>query len=390
MINKTDVLEKLNQAAGILKRSIGHCGVFAGSGARYDHQYWTRDVSLALIPALECLERFRPRSGQEAPDYSPIVRAHLLNLTKRQGKSGAIPILFSDFPELLAAKLRKCTWNGSQLAVGQSFVLKRIFDGMYGDSEQFPEFADFPASDERGLYRLTPGTTDSELLFAYAALEVFGPCGPVRRAVQYLETHYVHDGLHHGADWRDTMEKFFIDKPLLTNNALLYATYKALGDEQKAEALARAIDRTFWIGETYLDYPGSTRFDPLGASLAVLHGLVPPERYDAVLAGFRSVDSPHGVTVKCKHNAYQEGETEVIERTDGVVVWPFVVGFTVLAASTVDTGFALEQFEKLQALDGFAEWYDPANGQKWGEYEQGWSAALYIRAAEKLMPELFN
>ena len=105
-------------------------------------------------------------------------------------------------------------------------------------------------------------------------------------AIKYLEDHYVRDGLHHGADWRDTMEVFFRDKPLLTNNVLLYSTYRAKRGYQKAAAVYNAIERTFWNGETYLDYPGATRFDPLGASLAVLHGIVPQERYGAILAGF--------------------------------------------------------------------------------------------------------
>lgn len=384
MLSKEDVLKKIYEAASILNRSIGKQGIFAGSGLRYQNQYWTRDVALALIPAFRSLQNIDKNLCGNASVSSDKIKTHLYNLAKKQGRSGAIPILFSDFPELVKNKMKKCSWDGTCLNVGSSFVLKRIFDGIHGELEKFPEFSDFPEDEQRGLYRLTPGTTDSELMFAFCMLNELGDCTAVRMAISYLEQNYVRDGLHHGADWRDTMEVFFRDKPLLTNNALLYAVYKKKGDIEKAEALKQAIDRTFWTGETYLDYPGSDRFDPLGASLAVLHGLVPPERYGAVLDGFKSVDTAYGVTIKCRHNAYQPGEAEVIEKTDGVVVWPFVVGFTVLAAMEIDQQFALDQFEKMHKHEGFGEYYDPADGSQWGEPERGWSAAMYVRAFEKV------
>lgn len=388
MVNIVDVRNKLKIAEDILSRSICRRGILAGSGPRYVDQCWTRDAALALFPSFDFLDTVRQG---KYPDYSSCRSVHIQELAIRQGKNGAIPILFADdFSRLITSKLGKCAWDGKCLDVCSSFVLKRIFDGYFNTTNQFPEFVDFPNDKECGLYRLTPGTTDSELMFAFAVYTQSSPISAVEhraaeRAVTYLEEHYVRDGLHHGADWRDTMEEFFRDKPLLTNNALLYAVYIAKGDVKKAEALKAHINHTFWEGETYLDYPGGTRFNPLGASLAVLHGLVPEERYNSVLAGFRSVDTPYGVTIECKHNAHQPGETEVIERTNGIVVWPFVVGFTILAAFEMgQINFAFEQFEKMHNLDGFAEWYDPTDGNKWGEYEQGWSAAMYVRVAEKL------
>jgi GH15 family glucan-1,4-alpha-glucosidase len=92
-----------------------------------------------------------------------------------------------------------------------------------------------------------------------------------------------------------------------------------------------------------------------------------------------------GVTIQCKHNPYLPGEREVIERTGGIVIWPFVIGFTVLAALHIGADeFALDEFNKFVHLDGFGEWYDPDDGNKWGEFEQGWSAALYVRAFQAL------
>jgi len=385
MLKKSEVTKKMDQAISILTRSFGPEGVYAGSGERYKHQYWTRDLCLALIPALRIIDSTQTKNGSRQDMGLGFAELHLNNLLRRQGANGAIPILFSDFPELVLKKIKRCPWDGKNLDVSGSFVLTRILNGINGNADAFPEFDDFPGSWEGGLYRLTPGTTDSELLFAYAMLQERRNCLQVDLAVDYLEKHYIRDGLHHGADWRDTMEVFFRDKPLLTNNSLLYTVYQMMGETEKAEALRQRIDEIFWTGKTYLDYPGSDRFDPLGASLAVLHGLVPPERYGAVIAGFESVDTYYGVTIKCRHTGFLPGEEEVINRTDGVVVWPFVVGFTALASWHIDKNFAMRQFEKLHKLDGFAEWYDPADGSKHGEPEQGWSAALYILAADKFL-----
>ena len=91
------------------------------------------------------------------------------------------------------------------------------------------------------------------------------------------------------------------------------------------------------------------------------------------------------MTTECRHNPHLPSEAEVIDRTNGVVVWPFVVGFTILAALEMgEIRFAQEQFIKLHDLEGFAEWYDPEDGKRWGEYEQGWSVAMYIRATTRL------
>jgi hypothetical protein len=61
-----------------------------------------------------------------------------------------------------------------------------------------------------------------------------------------------------------------------------------------------------------------------------------------------------------------------------------VVGYAILAAQTMGPegqAFAAEQRAKLEALDGFYEWYDPATGAGYGAPLQGWSAALYLRVS---------
>lgn len=393
---KKAVAQKFKKATEIILHSLGPDGVYAGSGPRYNNQYWTRDMALALLPTANSIisDEVFALSGQlrlRPLGFLNICIKHIAELAKRQGPNGAIPILFTDdIKSLVYAKLSKCRLEkGGFINTSDSFVLTRILEGRLSSLEQFPEFEDFPSDkdrEQRGLYRLTPGTTDSELMFAYAVYTYLSNWfTEADFAIKYLEGHYVRDGLHHGADWRDTMEVFFRDKPLLTNNALLYAVYVAKGDIKKADALYSAIEHTFWTGETYLDYPGATRFDPLGASLAVLHGVVPRERYEAIIAGFRSVDTSYGVTTECRHTPHLSGEAEVIERTNGVVVYPFVVGFAILAAIEMgEIKFAKEQFKKLHNLEGFAEWYDPEDGKRWGEYEQGWSAAMYVRVVLKL------
>ena len=386
-IDNKKAFEKFEAAAQLLEGSRGEIGIFAGSGERYWNQYWTRDFALALAPAI--MDYF-PRSERlSRKRITGLVDEHLDELASRQGKSGAIPILFADFPELVLRKLKKAVYKDGRLDLGKSFVAQRIFAGLLGDKDKFPEFADFGNDEQRGLYRLTPGTTDSELMFAYAVYSMgarrFFP--QADKAVAYLEANYMKDGLHHGADWRDTMEVFFRDKPLLSNNAILHTVYQMQGAYEKAGALNKKVHQLLWDSgrQTYLDYPGATRFDPLGGALGVLCGLIPTENYRYVIRGFKSVDTTQGVTIQCKHNPYLLGEREVIERTGGVVVWPFVVGFTVLAALKIGADeFALDQFNKFVRLDGFGEWYDPADGNKWGEFEQGWSAALYIRAFQAL------
>ncbi|MBI2120494.1 MAG: hypothetical protein HYT94_02630 [Parcubacteria group bacterium] len=377
-----EVESKLMEAGGILRRSAGELGFFAGSGVRYENQYWTRDMALAFCPAASAFGRcLYSMEDMATVGLLQTRREHLRELARRQGRNGAIPILFSDFPELLIRKLRKCSYHGTNIDVGNSFLLKRIFDGMLGDAADFPEFADFPKDDlQRGLYRLTPMTTDSELFFALA---VYNYAPELRdfadTALKYLEKNYMRDGLMVGADWRDTMQDILANVPLLSNNSLLYALYRIAGHDEKAETLKRNVEKTLFCNETYLDYPGAIRFDPFGASLGVLHGLIPETRYQSVMEGFLSVDTKHGVTAECKHVPHRPEEAEVIERTNGVAVFPFIVGFTILAAIHMgEMDFAREQFRKLHELNGFAEWYDPSNGSRFGEYEQGWSAALYL------------
>lgn len=245
------------------------------------------------------------------------------------------------------------------------------------------------------LWQLTPGTKDSEFLYLLAMYEYASVTGDqtllvrfadeMRRVLRYVETHIMRGGLVYGCDWRDTMHIELGNVPLLSNNALLYRVYVLAGEVEKARALRERIQATFWTGETYRDRPGSDHFDPLGTSFAVLYDLVPEECKQGVLLGYDSVDTPYGVTITCKHNPQNPAEAAVIERTQGTVVWPFVVGFTVLAYIKLgETERAHTQFEKQLRLNGFWEWYNPKDGMGCGASEQLWSATLFLRAYDAL------
>ncbi len=348
--------EKYAAANAILQSCLGPMGVWADP-TRYRHQCWTRDLSLAIAPLLM------------DQGYQPVVLRHLMNLAARQRENGQIPILFLDNDwEFLKAKL----WR-SLKSRSVSFMLKRYLTG--------------------NLWNLTPGTRDSELLYMLATLEFENKMADrgvhlsifnveiFNKAIRYLQENLINDGLMVGCDWRDTMEKELGHLPLLTNNALLYGVYRLLNDEKRMHALANRVDEVFWKNGHYIDYPGRDRFDPLGGSFAVLHGLAPKARYTSILGSFLSVDTQNGVTIKCKHNPLDDEEAEVIERTDGVVVWPFVVGFSILALIEMkEYKVATDQMRKMIQLEGFREWYDPSTGKGYGAFEQLWSATLFMRA----------
>ncbi|MFC1629941.1 hypothetical protein ACFL06_00180 [Patescibacteria group bacterium] len=348
--------EKEKVVLAIVRGCIGNRGVWADSSGRYKDQCWTRDFVLAAMPTLLDL------GEHEA------VRNHLINLSRRQRENGQIPILFLDrtFPFLLGKASR--TLRNRRV----SFMLRRFLEGQ--------------------LWNLTPGTKDSEILYLIGMQEYARSTGDwgmtrtyasqTRKALLYIETRLMKDGLVSGCDWRDTMEKELGGETLLTNNALLHQAYRLLGETEKAEMLRWRINERFWTGSTYLDYLSNRRFDPLGAAFAVLYGIASREQYKSLAESFQRVNTHHGVTIWCRHNATSSEEAEVIEHTNGVVVWPFVVGFSILALLQMgQMDLATDQFKKLVGLNGFQEWYDPATGRGWGASEQLWSAALFLRAS---------
>lgn len=350
--------QKIQKATDILKSCIGNEGIWADP-TRYRYQCWTRDLVIAVLPALVDI-------GE-----TDIIKKHLENLSTRQRANGQIPILFLDETlKWLIIKAKKGLREGKI-----PFMIRRFFAG--------------------GVWNLTPGTKDSEILYTIGMYEYADRTGDrsllekyqenIDKAFAYIESTNLVDGLAIGCDWRDTMEKQLADEPLLTNNCLLYHAYVLAGEKSKAQKLREKINSFFWKGNSYMDYPGEMRFDPLGGAFAVLYGVADKEKYGDIIKSYHSVDTKNGVTIKCKHNPFTAEEKEVIERTDGIVVWPFIVGFSVLAINEMgDHSFAKEQLDKMFSLSGFYEWYDPANGKGYGALEQLWSATLLLRASKIL------
>lgn len=349
---------KATEALRILRSCLSKGnGIFA-SPDRYLYQCWTRDVALAVAPLLLSL-------GE-----TNIVRTHLENLSERQRPNGQIPILF--LSDEVAWREKKVAERGEN-----SFMVSRYDSGE--------------------LWNLTPGTKDSEILYVIAMYEYAQATGDysllehysdtVRHAMTYVEEHNLNTvGLTVGADWRDTMEVYLSDRALLTNNVLLVRAYDLMGEERKAKAQRERVREYFWRNGNCVDYiPDGDRPDPLGIALAVLYDVFPEESGERVRELLHSVDTDYGVTIKCIHNPYAEGEVEVFKRTEGEVIWPFVVGFSVMALKKLGYNHeARALFKKLHDLDGFYEWYDPTDGRGWGAKEQLWSATLYLRAKKYL------
>lgn len=353
IVKKADRMEKVRKAEEIIRACLSPGnGVFA-SPDRYLFQCWTRDLALAVAPLLL-------KTGE-----AEIVRVHLENLSMRQRENGQIPILFLSDEE--AWRKKKVAERGTE-----SFMVQRY--------------------DAGELWNLTPGTKDSEILYAIAMheyvmatddqslLDKYGE--NITRAIAYVEkNNFNRDGLAVGTDWRDTMEVLLADRALLTNNVLLVHAYELMGENDKADALKERILEHFWLSDSIIDYlPGGFRPDPLGLALAVLHDVAPKQTWPLIKKLFDAVDTSCGVTIKCIHNPYVAGEQEVFDRTEGVVVWPFVAGFAAMALSKMGyRADAMKMFAKLENLEGFYEWYDPATGKGWGAPEQLWSATLYLR-----------
>lgn len=363
----------MTDPTNLIRTCIGKHGIWADP-VRYREQCWTRDLSLAMAPAAI---KVAGEEGRKA------VLRHLHSLAARQRKDGSIPILFLDGAAAHARFLVQKTVQSVRRGK-PSFMLRRYLSGNLGN--------------------LTPGTRDSELHFVRAVLEYGGEDMILNRAAHkamaYIRREILCEGLFLGADWRDTMERTLAEEPCLSNNALWYGVLRRAGGALfEAQSLRTALTKRSC--GLFGDYPGASRPDPLGLALGVLEGLFGPGYYGDVLDALDLVTSSYGVTIECKHNPQSETERAVIERTNGVVVWPFVVGYTILAlrkmareteATPQATGeheaavvrrlwrirsMLREQVTAMQRI-GLYEWIDPETGRGYGSSAQGWSAALRV------------
>ena len=379
--NHIKIMSKMDKALQVIRECIGTKGVWA-SKDRYQNQCWTRDFCLATS-----------RLFLSHPDLQDltIVQNHLENLIKMQKPDGKIPILFLDNEkQFLRSRIEKSIQNGKI-----SFMLRRYL--------------------EDGLEDLTPHTRDSEILFVITVCEYIlehehkkssrGPLVDATcfnfymsacKAIKYAEENILKDGLVAGADWRDVREDLH-DKTVLTNACFLYRAYnllekvsinfKTITDSNewkfKATFTKSLIEKNFWNGEYFMDYPGCHKFDLLGNSLVVLYGIANEKQIESIFIYTMSITGKHGIhTTETFLPPLNEEEKKVMDR-DKAVIWPFTNGFMMLAMLGSNEekwkNFAKEQFGKWIKLDGFYEWYDIMNGKGYGSPDQVWSAALYLR-----------
>ncbi len=356
--------KKFAEARKVIEDCIGKNGVWAGAN-RYKYQYWTRDFAVALPTLLDL-------------GYADIAKKHLENVFRNQNSSGEVPVLFADgFLRLFIRKGLDAIKKGRM-----SFVFERMI---------------WP-----GLSRLSPGTRDVDALCVLAALyysefskdKIFllDYKEELDRAVSYIENNLLDErGLSRGADWRDMLEEQLKDKTLLSNNAVLYEMYRRLGKIDKAEFLKNKINELFWSGSYYKDHPETLDFDAYGQSLAILFDIVPKERYDFIFEKFKSVSMRFGFRIndilpKPTTPEEENSVKKIISKTNQFgVVWPYINAFSILAILKIgNKDFAIEHWERWNSLDGFYEWYDPETGKGFGDPEQLWSAALYIRVYNEL------
>ncbi len=353
-----DYATKLQDATQLLRECVGEQGMWADTH-RYRYMCWTRDFVIASMHALPTIGR------------GDVAKRHLTELSLRQRHDGKIPIVFLD-------RTLPFLYNKTRESIRDrrlSFTLSRWLKG--------------------GFENLTPGTRDSEILylvgmmeFAHAAQDeslLTRYSAQVQRAIAYIESRLMKDGLVIGCDWRDTMEKELGDQPLLSNNALLYHAFVMLGMERKARLLRDRILETFVVNGRFIDRPKEHRFDPFGGALAVIYGIARWEHRHGIVESFREVDTPHGVTIRCRHNAYTPEEIAIINETDGVVVWPFIGYYSAVALHALGyEAFAADQYHKIRSLPGLWEWHHPQTGRGYGSPRQLWTAALLMHATDFL------
>lgn len=227
------------------------------------------------------------------------------------------------------------------------------------------------------------------------------------------------------SDWRD--EQWVLGYGLYVNT-LAYTYLRLLGQLEQAAALRRLMTRftikqnfqhrhvheglavrrvpyfALWSYKVY----SSERFDLLGNSLAILCGVEPRSRGEALIpwvenevaamrdAGMLALDVPPNL-----FPFIQPGDPDWIPRYalhnqpgdyHNGGIWPFVCGFYV--AAIVATGkfqLAERKLRELTALVkparrndldfGFNEWLRACDGEPRGQDWQTWSAAMYLYAA---------
>ncbi len=228
------------------------------------------------------------------------------------------------------------------------------------------------------------------------------------------------------SDWRD--EQWVIGYGLFVNT-VAYSYLRLLGHDERAAQMSREMKRftiddgfipphqheglkvksrpyfAFWSYKVY----SSDRFDLLGNSIAILSGLAPLSRAEAIIAwieeecelmkqnGDLAVNLPPNFFPftlpgdQDWHPRYKDFNMPGNYHNGGI--WPFICGLYVAALVAAKKYKLAEQklaeLTKLIRLSqdeslnfGFNEWVKAQDGQVKGVDWQTWSAALYLYAAK--------
>jgi hypothetical protein len=228
------------------------------------------------------------------------------------------------------------------------------------------------------------------------------------------------------SDWRD--EQWVLGYGLFVNT-IVYTYLRLLGHDERAHKMCSEMKRftiedgfiahhkqeglmvkskpyyAFWSYKVYCSH----RFDLLGNSIAILAGIAPATRAEAIITWIEKecvhMHQTGNLVVDIPPNFFPftlPGDPDWHPRYEGFNlpgnyhnggIWPFVSGFYI-AALVAAKRFALAE-EKLIELTrlnglsqdpklefGFNEWIKAQDGKVMGVDWQTWSAALYLYAAK--------
>lgn len=345
--------KRLEEALAVIEECKTETGFYA-SGDLYKHEYWTRDFSYSLEGLLEA-------------GHAETARKNLESLWDRQKLNGKLPVLFIK---------NKLPWMYNSLKKGRLKSFLGSFSGLVGIINSIFGVSDPTPHAVLATYDYARITGD------YSVIKAFAP--RIKKAIDYIERQY-DDRMLVGCDWRDLMPEMK-KKKLLSNQCLLYRIYCLSGLKEKAEILKQRINENFWNGEFYISALDSADFDVLGTSLAVRWGIIPKERYLKTALMLRRASGQYGIkNMILSSENYKIGKVRIAKCDQYGTIWPFVSYNAVVALHEMGCKEeALEEFNKLDNLPGFNEWYEPHSGRPCGSRDQLWSAAMYITATKKL------
>jgi len=254
--------------------------------------------------------------------------------------------------------------------------------------------------------------------------------GAAQGAIDWMECQSPADRVLVGqlptSDWRD--EQWVLGYGLYVNT-LVYTYLRLFGHNKRADLLRAEINKPvitgghippkvregLWLADrphlALWSYKvlGSSRFDLLGNSLAILSGVVARETAGSIIdwveAECRSLRERKQLALDLPpvlfpfiqpgdpdwHERYSQYNRPGTYHNGGI--WPFACGFYVaalvaaglweLAQQKLETLADLVQLSARDDLEfGFNEWIEPTTGAPGGQDWQLWSAATYLYAVE--------